>query len=258
MLNLISEKDIIADLHTHTIFSKHAYSTFTENIEVAKQKGLKYLGITDHYFGNGDELDKKNEINRIKYLEERVNSPSLGIHVVGSAEFNLFQEVFDYKKLDTLKWKPIGLHNWFVDTDSLTLDALFEEFKLRAECYGVNAFVHIERELHKVNHKIYGENIGHDIKMFLSTLVEFAKKKNICLEVNESTLVTKEMGSDKRLEFWLRYAKEHRNFIYLGTDAHYCNEVGSFERVISLLNAVNYPKELIVNCNIDLLRTFVL
>lgn len=254
---MISEKDIIADLHTHTIFSKHAYSTVTENIEVAKQKGLKYLGITDHYFGNGDELDKKNEVNRIKYLEERVNSSDLGINVIGSAEFNLFQEVFDYKKLETLKWKPIGLHNWFVETDSLTLDALFEEFKLRAECYGVNAFVHIERELHKINHKVYGATLSQDIKMFLSTLVELAKKRDICLEVNESTLVPKEMGSDKRLEFWLRYAKEHRNFIYLGTDAHYCNEVGCFERVISLLNAVDYPKELIMNCNIDLLKTFV-
>lgn len=53
----------IADLHTHTIASGHAYSTVTENAHAAAQRGLKVLAITDHgplmpgaphpyYFGN--------------------------------------------------------------------------------------------------------------------------------------------------------------------------------------------------------------
>ena len=56
---MIVEKDILADMHTHTLFSKHAYSTVKENIEVAKKRGLKYLAITDHYFCNGDNLANK-------------------------------------------------------------------------------------------------------------------------------------------------------------------------------------------------------
>lgn len=103
---MINKEDILADLHTHTLFSKHAYSTVKENIEAARNKGLSYIAITDHYFGNGDELDKKNEVNRIKYIGERVNRTS-DVAVIGSAEFNLGQEIYTPQKLQSLKWKPI-------------------------------------------------------------------------------------------------------------------------------------------------------
>ena len=65
---MIKEKDIIADMHTHTTFSKHAFSSVKENINAARERKLKYIAITDHYFGNGDEIEKKNEVNRIQYL----------------------------------------------------------------------------------------------------------------------------------------------------------------------------------------------
>ena len=39
---------IIADLHTHTIASTHAYSTVTEMVQAAAAKGLYALAITDH------------------------------------------------------------------------------------------------------------------------------------------------------------------------------------------------------------------
>ena len=69
---MIKEKDVYADLHVHSIFSKHAYSTIKENIDIAKERNLKYLAITDHFYGNGDEINKKNEIDRIKYLEKSI------------------------------------------------------------------------------------------------------------------------------------------------------------------------------------------
>ena len=36
------------DTHTHTLASGHAYSTISEMIDAAAQKGLKLLGITEH------------------------------------------------------------------------------------------------------------------------------------------------------------------------------------------------------------------
>ena len=38
----------LIDLHTHTVSSGHAYSTVKENIDSARDKGIKYLGISDH------------------------------------------------------------------------------------------------------------------------------------------------------------------------------------------------------------------
>lgn len=39
---------LIADTHTHTLASTHAYSTVLENAKFASEAGLAYLGITDH------------------------------------------------------------------------------------------------------------------------------------------------------------------------------------------------------------------
>lgn len=247
---MIREKDILADMHTHTLFSKHAYSTVKENIEVAKEKGLKYLAITDHYYGNGDELDKKNEINRIQYLGERVNPCDGEIIIIPSAEFNLNQEVFTFEKLNGLAWKPIGLHNWFVDTPNLTLDNVFDLF-VEVHKKGHNAFVHIERELHKINHGKYSFD---ELIEGLKRIIDYAKENDIWLEVNESTIVVNDGGATQRLYSWLRYAKENGNKIYLGTDAHYCDEVGVFHNVLYMLNDLEYPKELILNCNLNQLN----
>ena len=39
---------LIADTHTHTIASTHAYSTLQEMVHAASEKGLFAIGITDH------------------------------------------------------------------------------------------------------------------------------------------------------------------------------------------------------------------
>ena len=154
---MIERSDILADMHTHTIASGHAYSTVKENIDAAKAAGLKYLAITDHYFCNGDTLDKKKEIARIQYGADRWNPFEEDIRILSSAEFNINQEVYTFEKLKDISWKPVGLHSWFIDMDIATLDDLFTCF-VKAHKKGHNAFVHIERDLHKMAkyfHEIY-------------------------------------------------------------------------------------------------------
>ena len=48
---------IIADLHTHTLASNHAYSTVTEMVRAAGEKGLYALAVTGKKQRNG--RDKK-------------------------------------------------------------------------------------------------------------------------------------------------------------------------------------------------------
>ena len=36
------------DIHTHTVFSAHAYSTIEENVYWAAERGLQVLGSADH------------------------------------------------------------------------------------------------------------------------------------------------------------------------------------------------------------------
>ena len=42
---------IRGDVHTHTLFSRHAYSTIEENVRAAADAGLELLGSADHFSG---------------------------------------------------------------------------------------------------------------------------------------------------------------------------------------------------------------
>lgn len=247
---MIRKEDIIADMHTHTIASKHAYSTLKENLDSARSRGLKYIAITDHYFNDGTDIEKKNEISRICYIENE-NRRLNDIEIIGGAEFNFGQKVYNWRKLAKLRWRPIGTHTWFYDVPGSTLDKLYDTYAKSVERH--NAFVHIERELHKVECGAH-PGLDNDIKKYLEKIVVLAKENNIFLEVNESSILTNEGGGVERMNYWLSVAKENGNLLYLGTDAHFCEAVGDFSNVIDLLNKIEYPKELILNINEDLLE----
>ena len=251
---MLKESNILADLHTHTIESKHAYSTIGENIAVARNRNLKYLASTDHLYQIGDAITQKNERCYLKYMEERVNSnPAFNnLHVIGGVELNLNHKITNFSDFEKLKWRLLGLHNWFVDIKELSIEEIYVLFKEYS--FEATAFAHIERELHKVAYGVYGNVVSDEIKEFLTQMVLMAKDKDIILEANESSIVTNECGGVERLRFWLMKAKENCNIISLGTDAHYCSEVGNFKNIINLLNEINYPKELILNMNPDMLQ----
>lgn len=40
---------ILCDVHTHTMYSRHAYSTMEENVREATSQGFELLGLTDHF-----------------------------------------------------------------------------------------------------------------------------------------------------------------------------------------------------------------
>ena len=41
--------NIKCDTHTHTIYSRHAYSTIEENVRAAAENGIELLASTDHF-----------------------------------------------------------------------------------------------------------------------------------------------------------------------------------------------------------------
>ena len=126
-------------------------------------------------------------------------------------------------------------------------------FSLTLPNFRFSALAHIEREIHKVNNGKYGAELTEEVKKFLNNIVYFCKENNIYMEVNESSIVYNEGGAVDRLVYWLKKAKGNKNIISLGTDAHSCYEVGRFDNVLQLLNEIEYPKELIVNCDKDML-----
>lgn len=67
MENLIEKYKIIADYHTHTVYS-HGKGTIEDNVKTAIEKGLKSIAITDH--GNKHFIYGVSEKNLLKQKAE--------------------------------------------------------------------------------------------------------------------------------------------------------------------------------------------
>lgn len=252
---MINKNDIVADMHTHTVASLHAYSTVDENIRYGQERGMKYIGITDHYFHSSDDVNRKNEVSRIKYLEPNVNKTLDNVRVISSAEFNLLQNTDYRRKLLMLKWRPIGVHKSFIpNIKSLTYDDLYEAFAEAAEWN--NAFNHIERELDELCYGKFIDGLSAGAKQFLEKIVLLAKKKNIFLEINEHSLES-DRGYYDIVRYWMDIAAQNGNRFCLGTDAHFCREVGSFTKTIKLLNDYSIDSSRVLNCNEDEVKFYL-
>ena len=253
----MSEYKLLADLHVHSIFSKHAYSTITENITQANSLGLKYLAITDHIFQDGTESEIKNEAMRIQYLEKEINY-KIPLYVIGGAEFNLFQVLQFKEKFKNLSWKIIGLHKYpgGVNPAYVSLQMIYQEFVKQSRY--VDGFAHIERELHEVDYGNYKDNsLAEPVKSFLSSMVELAKSTDTYLELNESSLRSYGDLYYDKVFFWMTKAREINCKIYLGSDSHYHSRIGNFENSLALLKKLNYPKSLILNFNENELKKLI-
>lgn len=237
--------NIIADLHSHTVNSVHAFSTVKENIEEAKLKGLKYLASTDHYYGyHSDEKHLKNEAVSFRGIS-RVNNYETDFKIIPGVELNVSQDIEVPKLVRDLKWKIASCHEWYIENK--TLEEIKSAIKDLAESKNITAIGHPD--------KFLKDYIKNDYQEFYKWLIKIAKDNNIYLEVNRSS--TREDCSLKYLQYWLRLARDNGNKIYLGSDAHYYKEIGDFEKVIPILENYNYPEELILNCDEEKLKKFI-
>ncbi len=56
---------IKCDTHTHTLYSRHAFSTIEENVRAAAEQGMELLATTDHF---SDMLYPEVHIRHYQYL----------------------------------------------------------------------------------------------------------------------------------------------------------------------------------------------
>lgn len=234
--------ELLIDTHTHTLASGHAYSTMNEMIQAAKDKGLKYLGITEH-------APKMPGTCHIFYFE------------------NLKVVPRHYGDLTLL----LGAEANILDTDG-TLD-LYDELldrldiiiaSLHNPCYqkgtatdNTNAYLGAMK-----NPKV--AIIGHPddgrIPVDYEVLVREAKKHHVALEVNNSSLSPNSFRPNARenVMTYLSLCKEEGVPIIYGSDAHVCYDVANFSFAKEVTDAVAFPKELIINYNQNLIDEYIL
>ncbi len=226
----------IIDLHTHALASGHAYSTVKENIEYAKINGLKYYGLSDHGIDmpGGPHLFY---FHNLKVIPNEVD----GVRILKGMEAN----IIDYDgNIDVEVDKYIsGLDYVIASLHTVCLEPGTKEENTRAT-------------LNAMDHKLV-KIIGHPddgrYELDYETVVKKAKEKNILLEVNNSSLNSGSFRPNARENYreLLSLCKEHKVRIILGSDAHICYQVGIFDNAQSLLEELDFPKELVINYHED-------
>ena len=228
------------DLHTHTIASGHAYSTITEMADMAKKKGLKLLGITEHaplmegtcsalYFANLKAIDRN------AYACPLLFGVELNLNREGKVDL---PEVF-LKQMDIV---IASMHPPIFETGTV------EENTQAVLSVMENPYV-----------TILGHPDDDRIPLDYEKVVAAAKKHHKLIELNNASLSPDgvRLNAKKNDAVILKLCAELRVPIIIDSDAHVDTAVGVHERAWDLLEEVKFPEELIVNSHPDLLLSYL-
>lgn len=229
----------LIDMHNHTISSGHAYSTIQEIAREASDKGMKYVGISDH----GPSLNGAATLWHIGNL--RVVPESIyGVEILKGVEANILNEEGEIdvpvEFLGHLDIVLAGLHEgpilpMDIEGNTKTILNLMD-----------NEYVDIVVHLGNPNFPLDIERV-----------VLKAKEKNKLIEINNSSLHTSRLGSARNcLEIALT-CKKHGVKMIFGSDSHISFDVGRFDEIFKLLEGADIPEELIVNSTVERFEAYM-
>lgn len=221
----------LLDLHTHTVASGHAYSTVQEMARAAADRKLQILGITDHapsipgapqsiYFRN------LHVVPRMMY----------GVRLLMGAELNILDTTgrldLDEQHYRMLDLRIAGIHSlcWQGGTRQQNTDAMLAAIH--------NPWTHI------ISHP--GDGTA---ELLFEPLVLAARDTHTLLEINASSMKPcrhKDVAVPNNMEI-LRLCRRYDVPIILGSDAHISFSVADYEYALPLLEASQFPDELVMN-----------
>ena len=229
---------IIADLHTHTNVTDHAFSTLTEMVQAAHDMGLKAIAITNHgptnpdgphewHFSNLNLVPRKmNGVTVIRGIEFDITAPSGGINVMAN------------KSLKHIDWALASFHEClFPPADRSIHTAALESILYNPY---VNAFGHLGNP-----------NFDFDHEYIISRCNERGK----VVEINNASLNVR-AGSKKNCADIARMCMKYEVPIVVDSDSHICFRVGHVEGALDMLEEIGFPEELIINSSMARLDAY--
>ncbi|WP_105901389.1 phosphatase [Vibrio gangliei] len=220
---------IQVDTHTHTYASGHAYSTLIENAKAAYQHGMKMFCTTDHSSmmpGSPHYWFFNNQRILPRFLE--------GVALVRGMETNIMNEQGEVdihpSSDEHLDWIIASFHEpvFAPSTKEAHTTALLNVIKSgRIDALGHLGNPHFDFDYEAV--------------------ALCAKEHHVAIELNNSSLKGgSRAGSEARCEQIALVVKEVGGWITTGTDAHFCQDLGKFEKVSDLLDRIEMPTKQVI------------
>ncbi len=227
----------IADFHTHTVFSPHAYSTVTENAAAAAKCGMLAVACTDHSVSTPDSGHHWHFTN-MKILPPYIE----GVRVIRGMEANVMD------------------HTGRIDAPRNHLQQM--ELVIASMHAGISPEGTVEEVTHAWSVVAADSDIdiiGHAgtpcFAFDYETIVPLFGQHGKVIEINEGSFRIRR-GSYENCKRIAKLCKQHSVRIAVNSDAHFHTHVGQFDNAIALLTEIEFPPELIVNNSRESLEAF--
>lgn len=238
---------IIADYHTHTIYS-HGKGTILDNVSEARYKGLKEIAITDHGFKHFAFGVKRRKLEKMRQEIDDINKRFEDIKVLLGIECNIISKDgaidIDDASLKYLDILALGYHMMVIPDGVIDYHHIYVKnylYRLKK----VKNYRIIQDNTDTMikainNYKIdFITHPGARIPMDINKLAIGASKVGTALEINANSNVM-------TVEEIKNAASSGVKFV-INSDAHTPTDVGNFKSGPNLAKEAGLTKEQILN-----------
>lgn len=232
---------IIADLHTHTVASTHAYSTLQEMVTAASEMGLSAIAVTDH----GVEMPGAPKAGTW-YFSNLRSIPHLyhGVLVLRGQETNVLnmEGKIDLEKEAEpwMDWIVASIHPPCFQSGGKQNDVT-SAWQGIAKNPAVNVIGHCG-----------DPRFPFDYEKMIPVFRDAGK----LVELNEATFSVRSQSISNCKKI-MQLCKKYSTPIVVDSDSHFSANVGKFPQALALLQELNFPEELIINSNIERLKKYL-
>ncbi|SDA58357.1 putative hydrolase [Butyrivibrio sp. INlla18] len=244
---------IECDTHTHTIYSRHAYSTIEENVRAASEKGIKLLGSTDHFSEMlfPDYKDVKN----YQYFFGTNMWPRQfhGVTLLRGCEADIVDMEGHMFGFDNIITKSIVGDEMespmpLIDMVFRRMDYVIASVHSKRHTVGHSAAENTQMFINALSHPkvLFIGHIGRSgVEFEMDPVLKAAKDMNKALEINEASFSYEGHHQSLCRQVAVRCA-ELGVKIAVNTDAHMAYEIGNASKALAMLEDIHFPEELII------------
>lgn len=247
--------DIKCDIHTHTLYSRHSYSTIAENVEYAAAAGLELLGSADHFSGM---LHPGHDFRDYQFFINVGVWPRVwkGVTLLRAAEADILGLKGELYGMDIPV--PTNITGRVYKSDRTLYDRVTEKLdylvaSVHNKDFAEGATLAQGTEMYikcLENPKVFV--LGHtgraDVPYDIDEVVTVAKEKHKLIELNEHTFDSDKSGKHRKI--CTKIAERCAELgcgVTISTDAHICTGIGQFPCSRAFLEEIHFPQELIMN-----------